>query len=126
VPRRHLMTQWALAIGVMFGALGMHGLVSAEAADGATLDPIVEVAILSPAPTQHHGSHGSHPSSHDLLLCVWVIAGVVAVTLAHRYRMNGAGGLDFPAMNHRAALVPTGHERGPPWTAAISLMVQRR
>ena len=126
MPRRHLMTQCALAVAVTFGALSMHGLVSAEAADGRTSYPNVAVATLFTAPMQHDGEHGSHPSSHDLLLCVWVIVGMVAATLAHRYRMNGATDPRLPALNRRAALAPAGHERGPPWTAAVALMVLRR
>jgi hypothetical protein len=121
---RHL-GKLLLAVIVVLGALGMHGLITVHSTAPAVRS-IGDGAMLNVAPLSPDHGHEAHPRWHDALLCVWIVAGAVALALACRRPWHAAPGSELRGVRRGGLLAAVRSERAPPHLRRQLLMVARQ
>ena len=119
--------QLALALALLFGALSMHGLVTVPASANGSRAHVNATSVVTGVEhdDHHRDGHDTHPSWHGTLLCLWVLATAVALTLAHRRRIQAASNSFRFASGAQLGWTTRSHVRGPP-RPRPALMTDRR
>jgi hypothetical protein len=76
--------QVSLTLLVIAGVLGMHGLTSVSGPDHRADTMSVMGVGSDVVMSADHGRSDMHPDWHDLVMCIWLVAGAAAVAVAIR------------------------------------------